>query len=62
MVNEKSQKFMEIYSNLPSKTRREIVVVVDEQPYSWEVAKKEIENNTELGEKILKKLGELKIL
>lgn len=57
-----SQKFMEIFSNLPINTRREIVVVVDGKPISWELASKEIEYKTELSEKILKKLEDLKIL
>ncbi len=57
-----SRKFAEIYSNLPLKTRREIVVVVNEQPISWEIAHKEIENDTDMGREILNKIHELKIL
>jgi len=62
MAGEEASKFMEIYSNLPVKTRREIVAVVDGEPFSWDVARKEIEGGTELGKKILKKLKELKIV
>jgi hypothetical protein len=62
MTSEEAIKFMEIYSNLPVKTRREIVVVVDGEPFSWDVARREIEGNTELGKRILKKLKELKII
>jgi len=57
-----ASRFMEIYSNLPVKTRREIVAVVDGEPFSWNVARKEIEGNTKLGGLILKKLEELKII
>lgn len=57
-----SQKFAEIYSNLPIKTRREVVVVIDDQPISWEIAYKEVENNTDMGKKILMKMQDLKIL
>jgi len=60
--NQASQKFMGIYSNLPIKTRKEIVVVLDGEPISWDVAYKEIKNNTEMGKKTLKKMEELKIL
>ena len=62
MIDEKSRRFMEIYSNLPVKTRREIVAVIDGEPISWAIAYKEIQNNTELGNKIIKKMEELKIL
>lgn len=60
--DKKSREFMELYSNLPIKTRGEIVVVVMGEPLSWNVAKKEIENNTQLAKEIVKKLIELKIL
>jgi len=62
MLGEEARKFMEIYSNLPVKTRREIVVVVDGEPFSWDVTRREIEGNTELGKKILRKLKDLKII
>jgi hypothetical protein len=60
--DEHARKFMEIYSNLPIKVRREIVVVVDNEPLSWEVAYREIAGKTELGAKILRKLRELRIM
>lgn len=60
--DEKSQKFMEIYSNLPIKSRKEIVAVINKETFSWQIAKREIENKTKMGEQILKKLIELKIV
>jgi len=36
--------------------------IVENKPYSWDVAYREITNDTELGKKILKKMGELGIL
>jgi len=62
MAGEEASKFMEIYSNLPFKTRRETVAVIDGEPYSWDVARNEIEGGTELGKSILKKMKELKII
>lgn len=62
MAGEEASKFMEIYSNLPFKTRRETVAVIDGEPYSWDVAHKEIESDTELGKKILKRMKEMKIV
>ena len=56
-------KFMKIFANLPEKIRREdIIVVIDKKPYTWNAACLEVENNTELGKKILKKLKELNII
>jgi hypothetical protein len=56
------QKFIKAYSDLPEKTREEVIVVVDGDPYTWRVAYKEIINNTELGNKILKNLRKIGIL
>ncbi|PIU34860.1 hypothetical protein COT03_01790 [Candidatus Shapirobacteria bacterium CG07_land_8_20_14_0_80_39_18] len=55
-------KFYKVYANLPLGLREEIVVVIDGQPISWQVAKMEIDNNTQTGEKILSKLEALKII
>ena len=56
-------RFKKIFSNLPEKVREEdIIAVVDKKPYTWNAAFIEIENNTELGKKILKALKSLKII
>lgn len=55
-------KFLRIYANLPLNQRTEIVVVVDNEPLTWNAAKIEIENNTEKGKEILEKLVELGII
>ena len=57
-----SDKFFKIYSNLPMNVRKEIVLVIDDQPISWAVAYNEISNETKLGENILKKLIKLEII
>lgn len=58
--------FIKVYSNLPLNVRREVVAVVEfngeETPVSWDVAYKEIRNETALGKEILKKLTELEII
>lgn len=57
------EKFLKIYSNLPIKIREEIILVLDEcGPITWNVAFLEINNETELGKKIIKKLSDLKII
>lgn len=55
-------KFLQIYANLPLNQRNEIVVVVDDEPFTWNSAKIEIENDTEKGKQILNKLVDLQII
>lgn len=59
---EKKEKFLQIYANLPLALRNEIIVVIDDEPLTWNAAKIEIENNTEKGEEILRKLIEMGII
>lgn len=56
------EDFFKIYSNIPIQERKNVVVVVNNQPISWALAFQEIKNETELGEKILKILKELEII
>ena len=46
--------FLRVFSNLKEDLRKEIVVVIDKKPYSWNVAFDEISNDTDLGKGILK--------
>ena len=55
-------KFLKIYANIPINFRNEIVIVIDNQPLTWNVAKVEIKNDTELGKKILEKLVNMEII
>ena len=56
-------RFVKVFSNLPDKVREEdIIVVIDEKPYTWNAAYLEVKNDTNLGEKILNKLKELEII
>jgi len=56
------ERFMRVYSNLPLNMRKEVIVVINKEPISWDVARNEIEHDTQLGKEILKKLMELKII
>lgn len=49
-------KFFKIYANLPPNLRVEIVAVVEGNPYTWNAVRLEIENDSELGKKILENL------
>ena len=56
------ERFLKIYANLPIGIRKEIILVLEKGPITWEVAYLEIENKTKLSEVILKKLEGLKII
>ncbi len=60
--NDSLARFMEVYSNIPINLRKEIILVIDDQPISWNVAYLEIKNNTPLGNRILQKLIEMEII
>ena len=55
-------KFLKVFSNLSIDLRKEIILVINDQPITWNVAYQEIINETKLGEKILKKLIELELI
>ena len=58
-------KFFKFYANLPMNLRKEIVLdlgVDQGGPITWEVTYREINANTELGNKILEKLIDLKFI
>jgi UV DNA damage repair endonuclease len=56
------ERFYKVYSNLPEDIRKEIIVIVDDKPYTWDVAFLEVSNETNLGLKILQKLIEMGII
>lgn len=57
------EKFLKLYANLPINLREEIILVLpDKQPITWNVAYLEVNSNTKLGEEILKRLEDLKLV
>jgi len=54
--------FIKLYNNLPLDERKRVVLVFENEPISWEVARNEIIHKSPRGENILKKLIELKIV
>jgi hypothetical protein len=54
--------FYKTFANLPLGFRAESIVVVDEQPLSWNALKIEVDNNTDIGNKGLEILVQLGIL
>jgi len=59
---DRKTKFLKVYANLPVVTREEIVAVVNGEPFTWQSAKLEIEQDTPTGKEILDLLCKLKIL
>jgi len=59
---DRKAQFLKTYANLPQASREEIIAVVNNEPYTWQSAKLEIEHDTPIGEKILELLISLKIL
>ena len=55
-------KFLKVYANLPEPERDQVIAIVNNKTYSWNVTYAEISNNTALGKKILKKIEDLGIL
>lgn len=49
-------KFLKVYANLPEPEREQIIAIVNDRTYSWNVAFNEISGDTELGKLILKKI------
>jgi len=57
-----AEKFLKVYANLPLNLRKEIILVIGDEPITWNVAYKEASGKTKLGEQILKKLAALQII
>lgn len=51
--------FYRHYANLPFVVRKDIILSIDDEPITWEVAYREIDADTEKGKKILEKLIKL---
>ncbi len=55
-------RFLKVYSNLPEDVRKEIIVVIEDKPYSWNAAFIEINKDTKLGKLILEKLVAMELI
>lgn len=55
-------KFLKIYANLPLNERDRVIVIIDNEPLTWNAAWIEVDNETPKGEEILEKLIQLKII
>ena len=57
-----SDRFFRVYDNIPINTRKELIVIIDDKPITWDIAYKEIKNESSLGYKIFNKLVKLKFI
>lgn len=57
-----NEQFLKVYANLPVPERTQIIAIIDKKTYSWDAAFIEVSNNTKLGQRIVKKLEEMKII
>ncbi|MDP1722347.1 MAG: hypothetical protein Q8L37_03990 [Candidatus Gottesmanbacteria bacterium] len=56
------ERFYKVYNNLPLNLREEVIVVLDNEPITWKVAKLEVDQDTKLSRIILEKLEGLGVL
>jgi len=56
------ERFYNVYNNLPLNLREEVILVMNEEPITWKVAKLEIDNETKLSTTILEKMEALQFI
>ena len=55
-------QFIKTYAAMPNKMCNEIIALVEDKPYNWDTAYIEVKGETDIGNRILKHLKDLKIL
>jgi len=55
-------RFHNIYNSLPEMVRKEVVVVLNDEAYSWEAVNVEIANDTDLGKQMFEKMIEIGVI
>ena len=59
---DRKTKFLQVYANLPFSLRNEIIVVLNDETFTWNSARIEVENDTSKGKEILGKLERFGII
>lgn len=54
--------FYKVYNNLPLNIRDEVILVINNEPITWKIARLEIDNDTKLSSIILGKLQALGVI
>ena len=55
-------RFLKVYSNLPEDMRKEVIIVMNEKPYSWDSVFVEVSADTELGKAMVNKLTKMELI
>ena len=55
-------KFLEAYANVPEPLRREIIAIVNNEPFTWFTARAEILSDTKNGKTIIEHLNKMGVL
>ena len=61
-MDEQRAIFIKSYSNVPEILKKDIVVVLNEKPYSWDNVYFEIKNDNALGRELLKKMRDMDLI
>ncbi len=59
---EARERFLKIYADLPLSLRKEIILILDKEPLTWNVAYIEVLHHTKKAQEILTKLEALEII
>ena len=59
---DRKDRFYKVYNNLPLNLREEVILVINDEPITWKVARLEIDGNTNVSKIILDKLDALKFI
>ena len=59
---ELKERFYKAYNNLPLGLREEIILVINDEPITWRVARLEVDSNTPLSKEIVEKLAAMEII
>lgn len=56
------ERFYKVYNNLPLNLRDEVILVINNEPLTWKVARLEVDQDTQMAKTILEKLNALEII
>jgi len=67
MINDKEysllkSKFLEAYANVPEPLRREVIAVINNEPFSWQTARAEIINDSKNAKLIIEHLHNMEVI
>jgi hypothetical protein len=55
-------RFLRVYSNLPEDIRKEVILVLDEKPYTWNNIFVEVSNDTALSKRMVNNLTNMELI